>query len=285
MTYIGNNLTVQQYAPQIATFSGNASTTAFTLPVPVVSAGQIIVSVANVIQNPNSAYSVSGSTLTFTSAPPNGTNNIWVEYTSLQTNTIAPSPGTVTTSSFASTTGSGAVVLQTSPTISSPTMSGAVVTSMASSVITSGTAQATTSGTSFTFSSIPSWVKRITVMFNGVSASGTSGWKIQIGPSGGVATTGYAGSGGYQSSAVNTVTQTSGIFFNTLTTNTFSGSVQITNVSGNTWVASGTLGGSGANAIYTGSAVTLSGVLSILTFSTFNGTDTFTAGSINILYE
>jgi C1q domain len=95
MAYLGNNLTVQQYAPTISYLSGNGSTTVFTLPIAVVSAAQIIVSVANVVQNPSSAFSVSGTTLTFTSAPPSGTNNIWVEYTSLQTNTIAPSAGTV----------------------------------------------------------------------------------------------------------------------------------------------------------------------------------------------
>jgi len=95
MSYIGNNLTVQQYSPQIAYFSGNASTTTFTLPVAVVSSAQIIVVVANVVQNPSSAYTVSGTTLTFSSAPPSGTNNIWVEYTSLQTNLIQPAAGTV----------------------------------------------------------------------------------------------------------------------------------------------------------------------------------------------
>jgi len=104
MAYLGNSLSVQQYAPQVAYFSGNGSTTAFTLPVSVVSAAQIIVSVANVVQNPSSAFTVSGTTLTFTSAPPSGTNNIWVEYTSLQTNTIAPSQGTVQNSSFGTVT-------------------------------------------------------------------------------------------------------------------------------------------------------------------------------------
>lgn len=100
MAYIGNNLTVQQYAPTITYFSGNASTTAFTLPIAVVSAAQIIVTVENVIQNPSSAFTVSGTTLTFTSAPPSGTNNIWVEYTSLQTNFIQPANGSVTPASL-----------------------------------------------------------------------------------------------------------------------------------------------------------------------------------------
>jgi len=57
--------------------------------------------------------------------------------------------------------------------------------------ITSATAQASTSGTSIDFTSIPSWVKRITVMFNGVSLSGTSSILIQLGDSGGFENTGY----------------------------------------------------------------------------------------------
>lgn len=107
MAYLGNNLTVQQYAPQIAYFQGNGSTTSFTLPLAVVSAGQILVTVNNVVQNPDYAYTVSGSTLTFTSAPSaNSTTpyNIWVEYTSLQTNTVVPAYGTVGTSQLANGT-------------------------------------------------------------------------------------------------------------------------------------------------------------------------------------
>ena len=95
MSYIGNTNSVQQYSPQIAYFSGDASTVAFTLPVSVVSAAQIIVAVANVIQNPSSAFTVSGTTLTFTSAPPSGTNNIWVQYTTLQTNIVQPAAASV----------------------------------------------------------------------------------------------------------------------------------------------------------------------------------------------
>ena len=59
--------------------------------------------------------------------------------------------------------------------------------------IVSGTAVASTSGTSIDFTSIPSWVKRITVMFSGVSVSGTSNMQIQLGDSGGVENTGYLG--------------------------------------------------------------------------------------------
>ena len=62
---------------------------------------------------------------------------------------------------------------------------------MAASAVTSGTAITTTSGTSHDFTSIPSWVKRITVMFSGVSTNGTSFVQIQLGDSGGIETTGY----------------------------------------------------------------------------------------------
>jgi hypothetical protein len=122
MAYVGNNLTVQQYAPQIAYFNGTGSVTAFTLPIGVVSGAQIIVAVENVIQNPSSSYSVSGTTLTFTSAPPSGTSNIWVEYTSLQTNTVVPSAGTVGQAQMSSPTGTGVPVLQTSPTLVTPNL-------------------------------------------------------------------------------------------------------------------------------------------------------------------
>jgi len=96
--YIGNTPNNQAYTPAVDFFSGNASTTAFTLSRPVASTYQMLVVVANVTQNPGSAYTVSGNTITFASAPPSGTNNIWVEYTSLITQVIAPSPGTVGTS-------------------------------------------------------------------------------------------------------------------------------------------------------------------------------------------
>ena len=101
MPYVGNTPSNQGYAPLIDYFSGNASTTVFTLSRPVASAAGIIVIVNNVPQNPYDSYTVSGNTLTFSAAPSTGTNNIWVEYTSLITTLIAPAQGTVTNSSIA----------------------------------------------------------------------------------------------------------------------------------------------------------------------------------------
>jgi len=95
MSYIGNTATNQAFTPAIDYFSGNASTTAFTLSKPVASVAQVQVVVNNVAQNPSSAYTVSSNTITFTSAPSAGTNNIYVYYTSPITQLIAPSQGTV----------------------------------------------------------------------------------------------------------------------------------------------------------------------------------------------
>jgi len=85
MAFIGNTVQNQGFTPAIDYFNGNGVTVTFTLSRPIASVAQIIVSVDNVIQNPNSAFTVAGSSITFSSAPLSGTNNIWVEYTSLIT--------------------------------------------------------------------------------------------------------------------------------------------------------------------------------------------------------
>jgi len=59
--------------------------------------------------------------------------------------------------------------------------------------LTLGTSVATTSGTSIDFTGIPSWVKRITVMLNGVSTNGVEAVGIKLGTSGGIVSTGYVG--------------------------------------------------------------------------------------------
>lgn len=100
MSYIGNNTQNVNYIPAVDFFSGNASTTVFTLSRPVSSFASIQVTIANVPQNPGEAYTVSGNIITFTSAPPNGTNNIYVYYTSPNTQVVQPGQGTVSPSSL-----------------------------------------------------------------------------------------------------------------------------------------------------------------------------------------
>jgi hypothetical protein len=153
---------------------------------------------------------------------------------------------------------------------------------------TSGTA-VTASGTSVDFTGIPSTAKRITVMFSGVSTSGTSNYLIQIG-SGSVTSSGYA-SGSFSVDGTNATaisTSTAGFLVARVVTAAalFTGSIVISNITGNTWVESGSLNASanGFGTISTGS-ITLGGVLDRIRITTVNGTDTFDAGTINIMWE
>jgi hypothetical protein len=100
MAFIGNTNTTQAFTPAIDYFNGNGSTVAFTLSRPVASVAQVQAVISNVPQNPGSAFTVSGNTITFTSAPPSGSSNIYVYYTSPITQIIAPGQGTVNQASL-----------------------------------------------------------------------------------------------------------------------------------------------------------------------------------------
>jgi hypothetical protein len=156
-------------------------------------------------------------------------------------------------------------------------------------VISSGTAVASTSGTSIDFTGIPSWVKRITVMLSQVSTNGTSIPQIQIG-SGSVDTTGYLSGGAFVTTAagVAATTATSGfIIYSNSAGASLQGSIVLSLLGSNIWVAQGVVfqATSTANVAQTAGTKTLSGALDRVRITTVNGTDTFDAGSINILYE
>lgn len=154
--------------------------------------------------------------------------------------------------------------------------------------LVSGTAVASTSGTSIDFTGIPSWVKRITVMFNGVSTNGTSALQIQIGDVGGFENTGYVSTGTIITSAnVSSNSATSGFLVTTAlnTTDVVSGHVVISTVSTNVWVQSGVVKRTTSQMCFGAGDKTLSDTLDRIRITTVNGTDTFDAGSINILYE
>jgi len=149
--------------------------------------------------------------------------------------------------------------------------------------ITSAPAQASTSGVSIDFTSIPSWVKRITVMLSGVSTSGTSNLLVQVG-AGSVTTSGYvAGS----MSGATYVSSTAGfILVNNITAaDLFSGIVVLTNITSNTWVSSSNINRGGAAVLPAAGNIALGGTLDRVRITTAGGIETFDAGSINILYE
>lgn len=102
MSYLGNSLDNQQFTPTVDYFNGNASTTSFTLSRTVGSVYDIQVVIENVPQNPASAFTIAGNVITFTSAPPSGTNNIYVRYTSPVTQLIKPAQGTVSNTEISS---------------------------------------------------------------------------------------------------------------------------------------------------------------------------------------
>jgi len=180
---------------------------------------------------------------------------------------------------------SGAVTLA-APAVAGTNTLTLLAATATSSVNVLSTAVASTSGVSIDFTSIPSWVKRITVMFNGVSTSSTSVLQIQIG-SGSVTTSGYVS----QTSTIGNVSAiaTSGFTqnYNPLAANINGGLFVITLVSGFSYLGSGTLNtiASTNNAYINAGTITLGGVLDRIRITTVNGTDTFDAGSINILYE
>jgi hypothetical protein len=100
MSYIGSTPVTQSFIAGTDYFNGNGSTTAFTLSRSVVSVNDIEAVINNVVQQPNTAYTVSGTTITFTSAPSAGTGNIYVRYLSTTTQSITPSQNTVSYSTL-----------------------------------------------------------------------------------------------------------------------------------------------------------------------------------------
>ena len=150
--------------------------------------------------------------------------------------------------------------------------------------IVRATAVASTSGTSIDFTGIPAWVERITVMFAGVSTSGTSFVITQLGTGGTPTTSGYGG-GCFQTNVYTNVTNGLALSGNNVATDVRNGAITITNITGNTWVSTANnfnnnaTGGSGAGSI------ALAGTLNMVRITTVNGTDTFDAGTVNILYE
>ena len=155
--------------------------------------------------------------------------------------------------------------------------------------ITSGTAVASTSGTSIDFTGIPSWVKRITVMFQGVSTTGTSNYVVRIGNSTFTAT-GYVSTMTYTNISANSsvgTTDTTGYLLTRDTSAAFSftGIMTICLLSNFVYVASFNAMSNAGPTFQGAGVLNLGSVLDRVRVTTLGGTDTFDAGSINILYE
>lgn len=199
--------------------------------------------------------------------------------------------------------GGGSVTLQepttaSTLTLSLPAVTGTVITTadtatvtptMLSQKLTLATAQNTTSGTAIDFTGIPSWVRRISVMLNGVSLNGSAQILIQLGTSGGVESTGYLGASVHAvtGNVVGGASSTAGfILYMNATANITAGIATITTLGSNAWAMSycGALTNTAAAHVGGGSK-TLGGTLDRIRLTSSNGTDAFDAGSVNILYE
>lgn len=151
-----------------------------------------------------------------------------------------------------------------------------------SGALSSGTAQSASGlGTAVNFTDIPSWVKRITIMFAGLSLSGGGTMCVQLGDSGGIEQTGYLGadSGGNSHTVGFNLTTPALTANDSISSNAF-----LTNLSGNTWVFS--YCASALSQPYVSSGIkTTSDTLTQLRITTIAGTAPFDGGTINILYE
>jgi hypothetical protein len=155
--------------------------------------------------------------------------------------------------------------------------------------IVSGTAQATTSGTSIDFTSIPSWVKRVTISLVGVSTNGTSHLLVQIGDSGGVETSGYLGTSAQVSGSSGATAFTAGFgIYSGAAATVLHGSIvlSLVDAAAFTWAAAGMFAHTDtARNIPTAGSKSLTATLDRVRLTTVNGTDAFDAGQVNILYE
>jgi hypothetical protein len=155
-----------------------------------------------------------------------------------------------------------------------------------------GTAVASTSGTSINFTNLPSWCERITILFQAVSTTGTSNVGIQLG-TGGTPTyvvTGYLSNGNTIAGAAVSSASYTTLFglgsANQVAASSMQGQMVLTNITGNNWVFSGTTSQTNTNASHFGNgSLSLGAALTAVRITTVAGTDTFDAGTINIMYE
>lgn len=153
--------------------------------------------------------------------------------------------------------------------------------------LTSVAKQATTSGLAINFTGIPSWARRITVMFQGVSLNGTSDILVQLGISSGVETSGYISSNVINTGTVSNstagflatgVAAAAGIASGIMT-------ICLHDSASNTWIASGALKTSTGSFSTNAGEKALAGTLDRVQITTVNGTDAFDAGSVSLMYE
>lgn len=144
-------------------------------------------------------------------------------------------------------------------------------------------------GTAVDITSIPATAKKITINFSGVSTNGTDTWRIQIGDSGGIETSGYLAAGSEMGGATTSLNDTAGFPIRINQASSIAhGSLTLTlmNSGTNLWAMSGVVAlSSSAVTLTCAGTKSLSATLDRIRLTTTGGTNTFDAGNINIVYE
>lgn len=179
------------------------------------------------------------------------------------------------------------IVLNGTTGIEFPTSNTPSFTNYQGSVVVASTAVASTSGTAIDFTALPSWIKKITIIFRGTSLSATANLLVQLGTgsttytTSGYISTGNAATGGGNS--INSSTTGFNMVVGTAARIT-SGHMVITNITGNNWVSSHAAKSDTGTVLCGAGDVSLGALLTAVRI-TSTSTDTFDAGSINIFYE
>ena len=143
--------------------------------------------------------------------------------------------------------------------------------------------------TELDFTGIPSWAKRITVMFRNISTNGTSPILIRLGDSSGFATTNYESSGSNITTSATAITgSTAGLILQSAAAAaaSYTGNIVITNITTTFWTSTGLLWHSTNTAHSTSAGYsTLGSALTSIRITTAGGTNLFDGGNVNIMYE
>ena len=292
MGYVGNEPSVNftSFAKQDLTgVTGSPAKRGYTLSHAVANANEIEVFVNNVRQEPTEAYTASGTGLTMT-GDVETSDDFYIIFLGKAIQTTVPPDGSVSTAKIADSAISTAKIASSAVNLTSkvtgvlPVANGGTgSSSFTASTMTLKTAVATTSGTEVDYGSIPSGTKRITVMFNGVSGNGSdNSVLVQLGTSSGLTTSGYVALTTWGSGAV----QDSGgfIVYGINSTNTISGILTICHMGSNLFVGSHAVRYNSSTGVFGGGHVQLGGTLDRLRIRP-NGSDSFDAGSVNVMYE
>jgi hypothetical protein len=125
------------------------------------------------------------------------------------------------------------------------------------------------------------------VMLSGVSTNGVSPLLLQLGDSGGIESSGYIATAEYveDNAAGAAFTAGFGITNASVAATSYHGAATISLAGNNSFIMTGVLNDASTGLLLSAGSKTLSDTLDRVRLTTVNGTDTFDAGSINIMYE